>query len=306
MNFTVGPSGEVTVRDILDFPVPLDPGITAPRASTVAASTELSHELDTEAMRSLSLVQAQNIVVLMDMNLALWDKCKQFRVRNEQAGRELTSFQQKLEHANQRLKQATAPGIAPSAPVPMDDHPVPVPPYNWTPRASTVAALTELSHELDKEAVILTDFNLALSDKCKQFRVETEQKGRELTSVKQKLERANQRLKQATAPGIAPSAPDAEEARLPLGVGRGQLINMMGAAASQPAPGAPSSFRSKRCARPCLPDIEPTAPAPQLRVVSASDTTTTASLSRTAGGGAAAASASCWMPMGCAVRTLKV
>ena len=260
----------MTVRDILDFPVPLEPGITAPRASTVAASTELSHELDKEAMRSL--VQAQKNVVLMDMNLALWDKCKQFRVRNEQAGRELTSFQQKLEHANQRLKQATAPGIAPSAPVPMDDHPVPVPPYNWTPRASTVAALTELSHELDKEAmrsvvhaqnnVILTDINLALSDKCKQFRVETEQKGRELTSVKQKLERANQRLKQATAPGIAPSAPDAEEARLPLGVGRGQLINMMGAAASQPAPGAPSSFRSKRCARPCLPDIEPTAPVP--------------------------------------------
>ena len=35
---------------------------------------------------------------------------------------------------------------------------------------------------------------------------------------------------------------------------------MMGAAASQPAPGAPSSFRSKRCARPCLPDIEPSAP----------------------------------------------
>ena len=225
----------MTVHDILDVLDSLYPGITAPRASTVAASTELSHELDKEAMRSLSLVQAQNNVVLMDMNLALWDKCKQFRVRNEQAGRELTSFQQKLEHANQRLKQATAPGIAPSAPVPMDDHPVPVPPYNWTPRASTVAALTELSHELDKEAmrsvvhaqnnVILTDINLALSDKCKQFRVETEQKGRELTSVKQKLERANQRLKQATAPGIAPSAPDAEEARLPLG--RGQLINMM-------------------------------------------------------------------------------
>ena len=103
------------------------------------------------------------------------------------------------------------------------------------PRASTVAASTELSHELDKEAmhslvharnnVVLTDMNLARSDKCKQFRVETEQKGRELTSVKQKLERTNQRLKQATAPGIAPSAPDAEEARLPLG--RGQLINMM-------------------------------------------------------------------------------
>jgi hypothetical protein len=37
---------------------------------------------------------------------------------------------------------------------------------------------------------------------------------------------------------------------------------MMGAAASQPAPGAPSSFRSKRCARPCLPDIEPSAPVP--------------------------------------------
>ena len=36
----------------------------------------------------------------------------------------------------------------------------------------------------------------------------------------------------------------------------------MGAAASQPAPGAPSSFRSKRCARPCLPDIEPSAPVP--------------------------------------------
>jgi transposase-like protein len=67
--------------------------------------------------------------------------------------------------------------------------------------------------------------NLARSDKCKQFRVETEQKGRELTSVKQKLERTNQRLKQATAPSIVPSAPDAEEARLPLG--RGQLINMM-------------------------------------------------------------------------------
>ena len=278
----------MTVRDILDFPVPLDPGITAPRASTVAASTELSHELDTEAMLSLSLVQAQNNVVLMDRNLALWDKCKQFRVRNEQAGRELTSFQQKLEHANQRLKQATAPGIAPSAPVPMDDHPVPVPPYNWTPRASTVAALTELSHELD----------LALSDKCKQFRVETEQKGRELTSVKQKLERAN---KQATAPGIAPSAPDAEEARLPLGVGRGQLINMMGAAASQPAPGAPSSFRSKRCARPCLPDIEPTAPAPQLRVVSASDTTTTASLSRTARASTVAASKVLIYILACAI-----
>ena len=43
---------------------------------------------------------------------------------------------------------------------------------------------------------------------------------------------------------------------------------------------------------------------PQLRVVSASDTTTTASLSRTAGGGAAAAS--CWMLMGCDLRTLKV
>ena len=40
------------------------------------------------------------------------------------------------------------------------------------------------------------------------------------------------------------------------------VINMMGAAASQPAPGAPSSFRSKRCARPCLPDIEPSAPVP--------------------------------------------
>ena len=179
----------MTVRDILDFPVPLEPGITAPRASTVAASTELSHELDKEAMRSLSLVQAQNNVVLMDMNLALWDKCKQFRVRNEQAGRELTSFQQKLEHANQRLKQATAPGIAPSAPVPMDDHPVPVPTYNWTPRASTVAALTELSHQLDKEAmrslvhaensVFLTDMNLALSNQCKQFRVENAQKSRE-------------------------------------------------------------------------------------------------------------------------------
>ena len=71
-----------------------------------------------------------------------------------------------------------------------------------------MAAITDLSHELDKEAmrslvhaensVFLTDMNLALSNQCKQFRVEN-----------------------------APSAPDAEEARLPLGVGRGQLINMM-------------------------------------------------------------------------------
>ena len=165
----------MTVRDILDFPVPLEPGITAPRASTVAASTELSHELDKEAMHSL--VHARNNVVLTDMNLARSDKCKQFRVETEQKGRELTSVKQKLERTNQRLKQATAPGIAPSAPVPMDDHPVPVPPYNWPPRASSVAASKELSHELDKEAmrslvqaqknVLLLDMNAALSDKCK-------------------------------------------------------------------------------------------------------------------------------------------
>ena len=127
------------------------------------------------------------------------------------------------------------PDIVPSPPEPLYDHPVPIPPYNWPPRLSSVAASKELSHELDKDAmrslvhaensVFLTDMNLALSNQCKQFRVETEQKGRELTSVKQKLERTNQRLKQATAPGIAPSAPDAEEARLPLG--RGQLNNMM-------------------------------------------------------------------------------
>ncbi|MDP6295763.1 MAG: hypothetical protein QF618_07115, partial [SAR324 cluster bacterium] len=129
-----------------------------------------------------------------------------------------------------------------------------------------MAASKELSLELDKEAmrtlvqaqknVILSDMNTALSDTCKRVREENAEKDREIISLKLKNERANQRLKQATAPGIAPSAPDAEEARLPLGVGRGQLINMMGAAASKPAPGAPSSFRSKRCARPCLPDIE--------------------------------------------------
>ena len=52
--------------------------------------------------------------------------------------------------------------------------------------------------QMAQKNVVLTDMNLALCNQCKQFRVEN-----------------------------APSAPDAEEARLPLGVGRGQLINMM-------------------------------------------------------------------------------
>ena len=107
MNFTVGPSGEVTVRDILDFPVPLEPGITAPRASTVAASTELSHELDKEAMRSL--IQAQKNVMLSDMNTALSNKLKQFREENAEKDRKIISLELKNERANQRLIQATAP-----------------------------------------------------------------------------------------------------------------------------------------------------------------------------------------------------
>ena len=230
----------------------------------MAAITDLSHELDKEAMHSL--VHARNNVVLTDMNLARSDKCKQFRVETEQKGRELTSVKQKLERANHRLKQATAPGIAPSAPdaeearlplgvgrgqlinmmgaaaslkpvpgapvfvepdalrssvfelpdivpsppEPLYDHPVPIPPYNWPPRLSSVAASKELSHELDKEAmrsliqaqknVMLSDMNAALSEKCKQFREENAEKDRKIISLELKNERANQRLIQATAP----------------------------------------------------------------------------------------------------------
>ena len=102
------------------------------------------------------------------------------------------------------------PEIVPSPPEPLYDHPVPIPPYNWPPRASTVAASKELSLELDKEAmrtlvqaqknVILSDMNTALSDTCKRFREENAEKDREIISLKLKNERANQRLIQATAP----------------------------------------------------------------------------------------------------------
>ena len=102
------------------------------------------------------------------------------------------------------------PDIVPSPPEPLYDHPVPIPPYNWPPRESSVAASKELSHELDKEAmrslvqaqknVMLSDMNTALSNKLKQFREENAEKDREIISLKLKNERAKQRLIQATAP----------------------------------------------------------------------------------------------------------
>ena len=201
-------------------------------ASTLAAITDLSHELDKEAMRSL--VHAENSVFLTDMNLALSDQCKQFRVENAPSAPDAEEARLPLgvgrgqlinmmgaaasqpapgapsSFRSKRCARPCLPDIEPSAPVPMNDHPVPVPPYNWTPRASTVAALTELSHELDKEAmrsliqaqknVILSDMSAALSEKCKQFREENAEKDRKIISLELKNERANQRLIQATAP----------------------------------------------------------------------------------------------------------
>ena len=73
----------------------------------MAASKELSHELDKEAMRSV--VHAQNNVILTDINLALSDKCKQFREENAEKDREIISLKLKNERAKQRLIQATAP-----------------------------------------------------------------------------------------------------------------------------------------------------------------------------------------------------
>ena len=102
------------------------------------------------------------------------------------------------------------PDIVPSPPEPLYDHPVPIPPYNWPPRESSVAASKELSHELDKEAmrsliqaqknVMLSDMNTALSNKLKQFREENAEKDRKIISLELKNERAIQRLIQATAP----------------------------------------------------------------------------------------------------------
>ena len=73
----------------------------------MAASKELSHELDKEAMRSL--IQAQKNVMLSDMNAALSEKCKQFREESAEKDRKIISLELKNERANQRLIQATAP-----------------------------------------------------------------------------------------------------------------------------------------------------------------------------------------------------
>ena len=102
------------------------------------------------------------------------------------------------------------PDNAPSAPAPMDDHPVPVPPYNWPPRPQSVAANRDLSNSLDMEALrsavmaqknhVLMDMNTALTDVVREFRNENGQLRQQHVADQQLIERQNQRLKAATAP----------------------------------------------------------------------------------------------------------
>ena len=81
-----------------------DPKYIAPLAKYPDTST--SSELEKEAMRSLR--QARQNSVLTNLNIALIEKCKELCAEIRRLRQELTSTEQQLERANERLKVATA------------------------------------------------------------------------------------------------------------------------------------------------------------------------------------------------------